>query len=503
MSRQNKNISKYKIKIPTDEKFQILSLKDCNFENIKNVIRFNPYAWMLLGLIIIGFVLRFINLGFNSLWLDEGATLNFAQNSLIGIWETTANGEFNPPLFYWLEHFMLIFGNSEFILRFLPALFGWLTIPIIYFIGREINGRLCGIIAAGLLTFSTFHIFYSQDARAYTTMLFFFSLAILFYLIALKSESKRYWIYSGIFSALAFWTHFYVFIGILILFLHAIIVKRKTILSNIHTIIPITIFGLTFIVISLPLILVTIKLFLIRTGNSPTWGLSGLDVITNTIVLISGSEIYLTVIFTILAIIGITQLLFKENKRDFAYLILLSLILPFIASMILAQKMPMNPRYLIYILPFFFTAIGSAFSTIPKEIDYKKVAVVVLILSCLISVPYLSTYYTTYSKEDWRGMANTISELTCDGDYVVVMPSYMSLAFDYYYDFKKDNTVEKYTTNSEELIKIDSERLTHDAYYVITWDISAANPEGDALNWINSNTQYLGQNTGIYVFKSV
>ncbi|MDO5844314.1 MAG: glycosyltransferase family 39 protein [Methanocorpusculum sp.] len=497
-----KSSGKKIISIPAEEQYQIQSFKDINFANIKNVIRYNPYAWMLIALTLIGIVLRFVNLGFNSIWLDEGASLDFAQKSLSGIWESTAGGEFNPPLFYWFEHFMLAFGSSEVILRFLPALFGALTIPVFYFIGREISGRICGIITAGLITFSSFHIFYSQDARAYTTMLFFFSIAVLFYLIALKSEGLKFWILFGVFSSLAFWTHFYVFVGVGILILHAIIVKRKEFVKNIKSAVPIAISLISFIVVSLPLIIVTIGLFFVRTSGNPTWGLSGIDVFTNTLVLISGSEIYLTVIFSILAIAGIAYLFKNKDKRNYSYLLILSLILPFIVSIILAFKMPMSPRYLIYILPFFFTAIASAFCFIPKEIDYKKVAVVVLVLLCLVSIPYLSSYYTSYSKEDWRGMSKIISDETNDGDYVAVMPSYMSLAFDYYYDNSTDRTIEKYITTGAELDELEKERGDAPVYYIVTGDISAANPNGDALEWLNTNTNFIGQNTGIYVFMS-
>lgn len=500
--KEREKHGKKTVPISAENQYQILSFKDLNFVNIKNVIRHNPYAWMLIALILIGIILRFFNLGFNSIWLDEGATLNFAQKSLSGIWESTTGGEFNPPLFYWLEHFMLVFGNSEMILRFLPALFGVLTIPIFYFIGREISGRICGIISAGLITFSSFHIFYSQDARAYTTMLFFFSIAVLFYLIAIKSNKLIFWVIFGVFSALAFWTHFYVFIGIGILILHAIIVKRKELVKNIKSAVPIGIGLLSFIIVSLPLIIVTIGLFFVRTSSDPTWGLSGIDVFTNTLVLISGSEIYLTVIFSILAIVGILYLFLNKDKRNNSYLLILSLILPFVFSIILASKIPMSPRYLIYILPFFFTAIGSAFCFIPKEIDYKKIAVIVLVLLCLLSIPYLSSYYTNYSKEDWRGMSQIISNETKDGDYIAVMPSYMNLTFDYYYDNTTDKTIEKYITTGEELDTLEKERGNAVIYYIVTGDISAANPNGDAINWLNTNTDFLGQNTGIYVFKS-
>ena len=497
--KSNRKIVKQQL---PEDKYQVSSLSDLKFENLKNVIRYNPYAWMLSGLVIIGCILRFVNLGFNSLWLDEGATFEIAQNSFVGIWETTMGGEVNPPLFYWIESVMLFFGNSEFILRFVPALMGCLTIPVLYFVGKEIGGRLCGIVTAGLITFSSFHVYYSQEARAYTTMLFFFSLVLLFYLLALKTNKIWYWILSGLFASLAFWTHFYVFVGISILYLHAIIVNWRKIRENIMSILPILASLGTFIIVSLPLIVVTVGLFIMRTSSEPTWGYSGFDLIYSTLYLLSGSELYLTVIFTILALTGIIWLFKKEESRQISLLILLSLILTFVISIFLAEKMPINPRHLMFILPFFFTAIGAAFTLIPNEIDYKKVGVVLLVLICLVNLPYFTTYYTSFSKEDWRGMSQELSELTSDGEYVVTVPSYVNLPLDYYYDNSSDRTVEKGATTAEDIEQINKERGKHTAYFVVTADIYAANPNGDALMWLNSNSVLATQTPGIYLFKS-
>ena len=489
--------------LPPEEKFKINSFSDLKIENLKNVIRYNPYAWMLLGLIFIGCILRFVNLGFNSLWLDEGATFDIAQNTFVGIWETTMGGEVNPPLFYWMESVMLLLGTSEFILRFIPALMGCLTIPVLYFVGKEVGGKLCGIVTAGLLTFSSFHVYYSQEARAYTTMLFFFSLVLLFYLIALKTNKIWCWILSGLFASLAFWTHFYVFVGIAILYLHAIIVNWKKIRENMKSVLPILASMGTFLLVSLPLIVVTVGLFIIRTSSEPTWGYSGFDLIYSTLYLLSGSEMYLTVIFTIMAIVGIVWLFRTKENRYNSLFILLSLVLTFVISVFLAEKMPINPRHLMFILPFFFVAVGAAFTIIPKEIDYKKVGVVLLILICLVNLPYFTTYYTSYSKEDWRGMSQELNDVTTDGDYVVTIPSYVNLPLDYYYDNSSDKTIEKGATTAKDLEQIDIERGAHSAYYVVTGDIYAANPNGDALMWLNYNSVPVTQTSGIYLFKSV
>ena len=107
---------------------------------------------------------------------------------------------------------MLTLGNNEVVLRFVPALVGVLTIPLIYFAGKEFMDRNVGIIAAAAFALSPFLIFYSQEARAYSMMLFFVTFAMVFYFKALKTNDLKNWAMFGILSALAFWSHFYSFV---------------------------------------------------------------------------------------------------------------------------------------------------------------------------------------------------------------------------------------------------------------------------------------------------
>ncbi|MDG6250842.1 MAG: glycosyl transferase, partial [Methanocalculus sp.] len=81
--------------------------------SLKDTLLSSRPLQLVLLLTIAGLFLRLYQLGFNSLWLDEASTLGFARHSLAEIWGFTASGEFNPPLFYWMEHIMLIFGESE------------------------------------------------------------------------------------------------------------------------------------------------------------------------------------------------------------------------------------------------------------------------------------------------------------------------------------------------------------------------------------------------------
>ncbi|HEX3000948.1 MAG TPA: hypothetical protein VHN82_01030 [Methanoregula sp.] len=75
----------------------VRSFRDLTLENVHSLLLHSRYTQLLLALTLIGAILRFVNLGFNSLWLDEASTYTFASMSLSGIWAATTGGEFNPP----------------------------------------------------------------------------------------------------------------------------------------------------------------------------------------------------------------------------------------------------------------------------------------------------------------------------------------------------------------------------------------------------------------------
>ena len=291
------------------------------------------HKYILLSLIIIGAFLRLYNLGFNSLWLDEASTYSISSQSFFAIWQYMAAGEFNPPLFYWIEHIMLVFGNSEIILRIVPAIFGILTIPIFYLIGKEFLNDKTGLVLATLAAFSPFLILYSQEARAYSMMLFFVALAFYFYL------KNNQWVLFGIASSIAMWVHFYSFIAIAILILiHIAIYRNKDIIKSIAVI------G----VLCAPLFYFGITLFLLRTSVAPSFGMSGINLVIETISEISGFNIAAAFIFSI---VGITGLLYLRN-RSRSLMLISSIVGILIVSVILSYKMPMMPRYLIILILF-------------------------------------------------------------------------------------------------------------------------------------------------------
>ncbi|MHB8163928.1 MAG: glycosyltransferase family 39 protein [Methanoregula sp.] len=478
----------------------IQSFRDINTKNVISLVTHSRYAQSLIILTLLGLLLRFYNLGLNSLWLDEASTNTFAIMSIPDIWKATAGGEFNPPLFYWLEHLMLVFGNNEFILRFIPALLGVLTIPLIYFAGKEFMDRNVGIITAAAFAFSPFLIFYSQEARAYSMMLFFVAFALVFYFKALKTNDLKNLALFGILSALAFWSHFYAFVIIASLILYALFLQVENFRKNLQNIKMIALSIVVFVVLCFPLILLAIQLFATRTSSAPAFGIQGLGIISETFRELSGFSDIPMFLLLILFIIGIIQA-FLIDKNKGIFLVTLT-VLTFVISFILSYKMPMVPRYLIFFNTIFFLGVAASYGIFYRLINNRGVVYGFMALLIIISAPTLATYYSGYSKDDWRGFSSQMQKITQPGDLVIVVPGYIYQPLNYYYSNTSDKTFEFGADTGKDLERINNGRGNSTAYFVVTGDISAANPDGDAIAWLKEHTKSLGQNTGIYLFVS-
>ena len=474
--------------------------RDISVENIRSSIINSRYIQILILLTIVGGFLRFYNLGFNSLWLDEGTTYIVSLHTYAGIWQDVTTWDFSPPLFYWIEHVMLMFGKTEEILRFVPAVLGVLTIPLIYFVGKEFLDRNVGIIAATAATFSPFLIFYSQEARAYSMTVFFIAFAMIFYLKALKNNDIKNWALFGFLSALAFWSHYYVFVLIAALVIYAIAIQLMDIRKNIKKVGMVLLSVLVFSIACLPIILVTIQRFFIRTAEAPKYGAQGFDIIYSTLLQISGSNEILLVLYVFLFIAGLVHS-YLNNKKQALFLISL-LFLTFFISYVLSYKLPMNPRFLIFLIIPIYIGIGAAYGLFYRFWRNPGIVYVMMAVLILVNVPTLLNYYSGYSKDDWRGFSGQLQNITKDGDTIVLVPGYMNQPLDYYYSNTTDRTFEYGASNVADLENLKMERGNHTVFYVVTWDILAVNPNGDEIKWLKNQTRFLGQNTGIYLFAS-
>jgi hypothetical protein len=133
------------------------------------------YDLIAMGLVVGAFVLRIYNLGALSFWIDE-AISGFAAKSLAltGQPILPSGMEYSralPHLFIEALSFRL-FGVNEFSARLPSALFGSLTIGLIYLFGKRLGRPIEGLIAAGIAVFMPWIVWYHRLGRMYALFQF-------------------------------------------------------------------------------------------------------------------------------------------------------------------------------------------------------------------------------------------------------------------------------------------------------------------------------------------
>ncbi|MEA3335199.1 MAG: glycosyltransferase family 39 protein [Chloroflexota bacterium] len=126
--------------------------------------------WILWLILLLATALRFLRIGNQSLWADEGNSVALALRSISEI-SANAAADIHPPLYYWFLHFWVrIFGTSEIAVRSLSAVWGIFLVWLVYQIGSRLHDRRTGLIAAFLAAINPFLIYYSQEARMYSML---------------------------------------------------------------------------------------------------------------------------------------------------------------------------------------------------------------------------------------------------------------------------------------------------------------------------------------------
>jgi len=135
--------------------------------------RTGPFRWFdLAGLCALGVaavVLRFWTR--SPMWLDEALTVNIAHQPLHQIPQALRH-DGHPPLYYVLLHgWMNLVGTSNTAIRSLAGIFGVLTVPATWLVGRRVGGRTVAWCAAVVVSVMPFAIRYSTENRMYSLVM--------------------------------------------------------------------------------------------------------------------------------------------------------------------------------------------------------------------------------------------------------------------------------------------------------------------------------------------
>ena len=207
---------------------------------------------IVIGITVIATFFSFLQIGQKSIWLDEAFSIFFAKLPWGDFWALLSAKELNQGLYYVLLKFWLIFGDSEFAVRDLSALFSIASIPVLFALANRLFGVRAGLISVLLLSVNAFFVEYAQETRGYSLVFFLVVLSSYFFVRVTEDSSnkKMFCGYVSI-SALAVYAHFF---GVLVLIAQTLSVPflpsnkyrtRQLLLANlliVALLIPIVIF---------------------------------------------------------------------------------------------------------------------------------------------------------------------------------------------------------------------------------------------------------------------
>jgi len=165
---------------------------------------------LVAGVLAIAVALRFSTLGLQSYWSDEAATVDLLRGSFGHMLSALPDHERTPPLYYAVAWFWSrVFGTGEVGLRSVSAVFGVDTVLVAYLIARHVADERAGLIAGLLCAVSPLLVWYSQEARSYSMLVFLCAASVWLWLRASKSRSRASMVAWGIVSCLAILTHYF------------------------------------------------------------------------------------------------------------------------------------------------------------------------------------------------------------------------------------------------------------------------------------------------------
>lgn len=390
---------------------------------------------MIIIILLLALVLRLVNLN-QSLWLDEAVQAITAKGSFSGIF-TELIGDFHPPF----THILLwgwgrIFGFSEVSLRMPSAIFGVLTVWMVYLIARSIssaNSKIPLLVSLFLAT-APFHIYYSQEARMYSVVTFFSTLSTYYFFKNFKDRqtSSIKILLPYIFSTtLMLYGDYF---GILVVggqLLAAIILLKK----NIGKILPAYFLIILLFLPCLPLLRAQIANGISANKALSGWGalvnLSFIKALPMTFVKFSigritifDKKLYTLFVGVLFAALGFIFYNFLRKRKSIIHnssfiILLCCFFVPLIIAWMLSIGLPsFQPFRLLLILPAFYLILGVGAMSFRSVVIKIGAIVFILAVNLLSITAFFGNPY--FHREDWRGVSNYLEK---KAGVTVILPS--------------------------------------------------------------------------------
>jgi mannosyltransferase len=424
-----------------------------------------------------GLFLRFYTLGTESIWYDEASSIFSAKSSLYVLLRRCVGLHRHPPLYFFvLKYWIVFFGDSETAVRSLSAVFGVASVPLTYIVGKQLFNSRVGIISSFLLSISAFAIYYSQEARAYSMLVFFTLLSFALFIKIIKDPQTGKPCYIAYFIANTFmiYTHYFGLfvvvsqIGYYLLTYRSLKINSRWFWrTQIFTGLAFLPWAVVFVGYSIP--------------HSFSWEPPTLDSLADTFGKYSGYNNvsqWLVLFFGCLCILGLISRRRNIHRAEdpnaaiaarlgkwtvpFSWTLLLVLfwlvfpiIPPFLISQISTRVTGIySERYTISALPAFLLLTGSGLEKLLTRKALYPLFAAALIAIIWFSSTGLQLYYSEPQKEQWREAVAFSQPLMQKDDIIILSNISFVTALNQYYKGDLERHVFDNARNAEELAAI-------------------------------------------------
>ena len=464
---------------------------------------------LLILILLLGSFLRFYNLGKESFWQDESYTalavkkysaVDIIKNSvdmgqIIPDAKYTYNSEL-PSYFFIVKVWSDIFGISEFSLRAFSAIFGILSLTAIFHLARYIFNEKAALLASFLTAINLTLIWYSQEARPYSFLLFLSLLSLILLLKAFK-EGKAYYVLGLLLTNLIIiYTHFTWIIFVLFEGVYALYVTYKDYVSKKKFHAKVLLVFIVLALFYLPIVgraLFSGDQTLYLSGRPDIIELGQFGVRLHTWIYPTESmrqklygfsfdfSIYeWLLLFSVLSSSFIVGLLFIAGLAKLAYkkrhniVLLLMFFFPLLFALIFSFVHPsisvFNIRILVYVIPAYLIIVSLGYL---KSKQFKALIVITVVLSTLP----IYAYYSNVDKQQFREASSFLPK----NELIFINKDTAKRGVWYYYG-EKDNVI-----GINDVSDLKSHLNNTNSFWVLLTFTKYSDPEGKIKKYLDEN----------------
>jgi mannosyltransferase len=378
-----------------------------------------------------------------------------------------------------------LLGLSEFNARLVSVIFGVITIPVLYFpIKRILNTRIA-LITVSLLAVSSWHLDWSQNARGYTSLMMFYSLALFAFYFGLEKDRSSYFLLFFFFLYLATSERMIALFILPVIVIYLLVLKFLPYerppgfrANNLYILLPPAVLSGIYLIYS----------YIIK-GESVIGAIFNEIVTTFVGKPIENPLTQATfLVFTLgvplfsFALFVAVYLVFQINRKGIFFA--LGALVPFFLVILLTPFMFTEERYALVTLPSWLILAAIGINELLTRMKNKETLIAVGILAVLLFDAMggnLLYFHTNHgNRRDWREAFSIVQENMHEGD--VVVSTWPELG-NYY--LKSDVTL------WEDMDLESIQNIGQRVWFVVIPDMAWYTGTEDFYGWVEHNTRMI------------